>query len=93
VPLGILLLTKIAVIGKTFKNHGSNVWSTYGHIKSARVERFSKSKHGLALGCNTITTNSPKPTKSCTIHKDLLKHLNKTAFLLVAEILTNFSGY
>lgn len=65
---------------------------------------MSTHKAGLLTGCEgagtaqfgqtcTIMHNSPKPAKSCTILKDLLEYLNKTAFLLVAEILMNFSGY
>lgn len=71
-----------------------NSWLLYDlHtvVKSAREEGFSNSKHG----CRLLVTihNAPKPTKSHTTLKDLLKHLNKTALILIAEILKKFSRF
>jgi len=41
----------------------------------------------------TITHNSQNPGKSCTILKDLLKHLIKSGILLITKIPKHFLGY
>jgi len=45
------------------------------------------------FGESRTTHNSQNSTKSCTILKDLLKHLIKSGILLITKIPKNFLGY